>query len=510
MKKVILLREKFFLVCFGIILSLVIIELGLRLAGLAILYSDNLRNRKELSKQIDKDTVTILCLGPCFTVGIGVTPENAYPNQLERILKEHNPNKNFFVLNRGVRSKNLSFFVNNLEYLINKYQPKIVILNINDRVGFNDSNVIIALKDLISLSDKIKIYARRLPGELKIFRILKMIFSKDRIRNLAVTPIQYLTSFGRKSFYAMGIENAQENAKENPNKASNWFDLSNEYASHGLYDLAIESISKAIQLSPKEVSYYIALFWYYGFLGEYNLALNTRDKVFEIEPKKAEAIGQEITSYERSLKENWRNPQVFNLYSDLVQDYALLGEYKKAIVLMKKIIGMDPISVENYDILIFLESMLGADKNKINNKKLIDKTLYFHKSSGWGFSQDMKRLFTNKKSRINTVLLNEPEVFKRLLMYNLKRAVKITKKYRVRFLLENTGTYAEQQEIIKQVCKELYIPLADIYTSLKNQSNPELLFHDYLFARFNNEGYRFLAEEIYKALNKNGILEQVK
>jgi tetratricopeptide (TPR) repeat protein len=494
----------------GVFLSLAMIELSLRLAGAIILYGDNLRNKKEVSKKMDKNTVNILCLGPCYTVGVGVTPENAYPNQLERILNQRNNGKKFSVINRGVRSKNLSFFVNNLEYLIKKCQPGIIILNVNDRVDLNDQNLIPAIESPLNLIDRIKIFFQLQLNDLKISRLVKLLWepseqsaSQDDSRSKEEKDFALP---GKESYYAVRIKNAEEAVEQMPYKAANWYNLGEQYAKHGLFDLAVEKIKKAAELSPGKFEYYNKLFWYYGILGEYDLAIEAGNKSFEAEPGKKQEIYKNIQKNEEKIKEK---PWAHNLYSNLAGEYATIGEYEKAIEFMKKTISIDPVTVENYDKLIFLEK-LSKRGNSGHSKKEIDKNLYFTRGNSPVFMDEIKDFLALNKVTIDSKVADGQAIFKRLMQYDLKKSIAITNKHKILFLLENTGTQEEQQGIIRQVCHEMNIPLADVYASLKNYKNPELLFQDSLSARFNNKGYEFLAQEIYRALDKNGFLERVE
>ena len=142
------LIQKTGLVFCGIFFALLILEAGLRVAGGAMLFLDNLRNKPHGENVLQrKDTFIVLCLGPCFTTGVGVMPEESYPSRLEDILTRHYPSRHFLVINRGVRGKNLSFFVNNLEPLIKKYHPDVVVLNINYGITVDDENLLESISD---------------------------------------------------------------------------------------------------------------------------------------------------------------------------------------------------------------------------------------------------------------------------------------------------------------------------------------------------------------------------
>ena len=66
----------------GLVGGLVLVEAALQGLKLAVSLGDAQRTAYEASE----DGVRILCLGACYTVGLGTAPEQSYPAQLERRL----------------------------------------------------------------------------------------------------------------------------------------------------------------------------------------------------------------------------------------------------------------------------------------------------------------------------------------------------------------------------------------------------------------------------------------
>ena len=105
--------KRFLLIIIGIILSLILLECGLRLAGWTISSFQQYKNNKALR---NKSQYTIMCLGESTTQG-------QYPVQLQEILDMKYPNK-FSVIDCGISGTNLENILELLDNNINKYNHK--------------------------------------------------------------------------------------------------------------------------------------------------------------------------------------------------------------------------------------------------------------------------------------------------------------------------------------------------------------------------------------------------
>lgn len=89
-------KQKIALVGSGIILSLVILEIGLRMGGFVFFTLQESKNRLAIR---NKGACRIICLGESTTAMGG---KNSWPFQLERILNEKNIGIRFSVINKGM------------------------------------------------------------------------------------------------------------------------------------------------------------------------------------------------------------------------------------------------------------------------------------------------------------------------------------------------------------------------------------------------------------------------
>ena len=91
------LKQKLLLIVLGIFLTVILLEVGLRIAGGVVLYLQEKHNHMSFNP----NEYRILCLGESTTALGG---EDSYPSQLEEMLNSQNQQKRFTVINKGLIS----------------------------------------------------------------------------------------------------------------------------------------------------------------------------------------------------------------------------------------------------------------------------------------------------------------------------------------------------------------------------------------------------------------------
>jgi len=125
--------KKISLIIIGIILSLIILETGLQLAGFTLTAIKKYKNK--ITK--DPNTITILCLGESTTDG-------QWPPILQKILDKKSPDKKFNVIDEGIVGTNTKLIAKKIKQNLLKYNPDIIItmIGINDvGQGYNHSEI---------------------------------------------------------------------------------------------------------------------------------------------------------------------------------------------------------------------------------------------------------------------------------------------------------------------------------------------------------------------------------
>ena len=116
------------LVVFGLLVGIVLLEIGLRIAGLVFLSVQERRNQLSLH---EGHTYRVLCIGESTTALGG---EDSYPSQLERSLNARGKGGSFSVINRGIPAVTTDVIVGHLEESLARYRPDVVVamMGIND------------------------------------------------------------------------------------------------------------------------------------------------------------------------------------------------------------------------------------------------------------------------------------------------------------------------------------------------------------------------------------------
>ncbi len=133
--------KKISLIIIGVILSLILLEIGLQLAGFTLITIKKYRNKTAK----DPNIITVLCLGESTTDG-------QWPPILQKILNEKSKNKKFNVVDEGMSGINTKIIAEKISDILLKHNPDIVVLmmGINDN-GLEYENYGIKVLALISL-----------------------------------------------------------------------------------------------------------------------------------------------------------------------------------------------------------------------------------------------------------------------------------------------------------------------------------------------------------------------
>jgi lysophospholipase L1-like esterase len=129
----------------GIVLSLILLEMILRLSGVAYYWFYQPQPNRDLD--LDADAFRIMCVGESTTFGVG-TPDPAndgYPKQLENMLAARLPDRKFICFYDQAIGINSSEILLKLPVYIEKYRPHLVILmaGVNNWWNLNHSNALL-------------------------------------------------------------------------------------------------------------------------------------------------------------------------------------------------------------------------------------------------------------------------------------------------------------------------------------------------------------------------------
>jgi len=150
------------LVLFGLLASLLALEVGLRTAG-AVLRSAGRRD----AVQVESGDRVVLCVGDSHTYGAPLPREDAYPVQLQERLAQLAPDASWRVINRGIPGMNSAQVAALLEGWLRSDRPQVVVVwigannwwNREDPAGLHSGERRSAWRALLEASRLYRLYS---------------------------------------------------------------------------------------------------------------------------------------------------------------------------------------------------------------------------------------------------------------------------------------------------------------------------------------------------------------
>jgi tetratricopeptide (TPR) repeat protein len=358
--------QKISLVFLGLLLSLALLEVGMRLGGFILLSIQEYGNLQSLKH---KGAYRILCLGESTTQG-------EYPKPLEKILNQRNIGVRFSVIDRGRGAKTTSTLLEEIESNLAEYHPDMVVamMGINDR-GIRYYQDIPEPDTWLSRHCRVYRFGRILYGH-----ILTKIRHEDIYGLIGLGPGMKATSEGagtvaKKAGLANGIpidkvtksngrlSRAEKSLKKaiKPNSKNDDNNslvvLGTQYQNQGKFAQAEDSFKKAIELDPKNNDAYVELGFFYTNQVKLSRAEDSFKKALELNPKSDIAyVGlgwlyrdqgnfvQAEDSFKKALE---LNPENGYAYSGLGSLYYRPDDLPQAEEFYKKAVELDPENDRN-------------------------------------------------------------------------------------------------------------------------------------------------------------------
>lgn len=302
------LWQKLSLIFFGLILTIVILEIGLRIGGFIILSIQKHRNQESIKQ---KSTCRIMCIGESTT-------QNQYPVYLEEILNKRDIGIKFSVIDKGLSACNTSIIMGQLEKNLNEYYPDIVVA----MIGINDHGQHMLYKSIPNTR------IGKILKHLKSYQLLRLFYfhgiskvkniknrqpdfhnssgtstlSSDQRSEFSVSadPSIFIKK-GRKSFHLNRLSEAEEYFRQgimrDPSRGDIFFSLGQVLYYEGKFLEAEKCYKRAIELDPRNDNAFAGLGALYISLGhtEYNQKLENEaeaafKKSVEINPNNGWAL----------------------------------------------------------------------------------------------------------------------------------------------------------------------------------------------------------------------------
>ena len=242
------LAQKFLLAGFGITCFVIVLEIGLRLGGLAFFWAQKYRNTCSIRQ---KGAYRIMCLGESTTA-------NQYPAFLEEALNKRQTGMKFSVIDRGRPGTDTTAILESLEANLDEYHPDMVIT----MMGINDGGTHMPHE---AVSDPAFLHF------LKSFRVYKLA----RLCGLHISA---------------RLEDARRHAVESdPANSAAHINLGVVYRNLGRLAAAEAEYTKALRIAPGGEQAYVELAWVYWEQRRLKEAEAALTKALELVPSDAGA-----------------------------------------------------------------------------------------------------------------------------------------------------------------------------------------------------------------------------
>ncbi|MCA9403362.1 MAG: tetratricopeptide repeat protein [Candidatus Omnitrophica bacterium] len=347
-------RQKLLLLLFGVVVSLIVVELSLSTAGWLFYSLQDMRNGHALFKRPD---VRILCLGESTTA---MDDGHAYPRQLEGILNDMNLGMRFQVINKGVPGIYTTGILLRLSENLDKYNPDIVIT----MMGINDP-----LEDISEPGERIGRGAVLFLNSFKTGKLLLHLaqaYQRKSLQVLEGNPVFLSGNADSFEYLAMGENYLVQNnlaAAERMFEAAVNADPHNHEAYASLAGIYIERYDFAaaeklylqnLNLNPYNLEVLDDLAEIYYFMDRHEDSERLIQQALDLDPHYAPAYAH-LAKYNRLRGNLHRSEQILldalskvptflhdELYAELAQLYVSMNRTDQLEQVYRKAIAVSP------------------------------------------------------------------------------------------------------------------------------------------------------------------------
>jgi tetratricopeptide (TPR) repeat protein len=313
------LQKKIAVIICGLFFSIILLEIGIRLGGLILLYRQEYRNAQAIKQN---GVYRIMCLGESTTAG-------QYPGPLEDILNKRNVGIRFSVIDKGIVGINTVVILSQLQQNLDTYKPNMVIV----MAGNNDMGIKY-YKGIPEVNATVFRHWR-------IYRLMRLLYMRiiKKLKKQDIYGLALLKPENDNNYLKLGrlyqtqgkYPQAEELFKKaielSPKNDDAYSGLGHLYQTQGKYPQAEELFKKAIELNPGNNFAYIGLGWIYRVQGEYSKAEELFKKIISLYPENYRAYGAMSVLYEEMGE-----PELAKGYTGNAANGPRLGYYNPVTV----------------------------------------------------------------------------------------------------------------------------------------------------------------------------------
>ena len=437
-------------ICVGILGGLLLVEAGLQAVKIGVQVGD--RDRTRLQADEDGAQMRILCLGACYTIGLGTVPAASYPAQLEARLDAElgSMGGDVVVYNGGVRGKSIDYFAREIEPYLTEYQPDIIVLGVNHRTSLDPSP----------------------PFESR--RIDRLIL--PRMVALAVSPPPPPPAITLDPI-AQEIAALETEVRQSPQQGPLRKKLAQLYAGRGDHEAALDTLKDLTKDRPIPTGLAIKMFRYAAALGRFDEATGYLD-VVRADVAFVERMEEVQASRDAAHVAEGRNA-VLQGGLDRARIALVHQAWAAAERRLDEVVQRDPETAEAWFMLGYLDHLL---------------------------DRPARRPATAFLETDRAFLTPETQAFERALEAHLGRMVLASAQHDAAIVLHTLAATDDQIPVIQKVGAAHGVPVIDVQTALRAVDDPDALFHPTDHLRFSEAGNAWLAAQIHQGLEDAGLV----
>jgi tetratricopeptide (TPR) repeat protein len=482
--------RRFRAIFLGFVIGILVLEALLRVAGLAISLADD--HQRDTASDGSR---RVLCLGACYTIGLGSDPDESYPAQLQTQLEERYPDDPVAVINGGVRGKSVDYFSEQIEVILDETEPDVVVLNVNDRLRYKAEE----LSELKRAESSFWLSGLQWLGDYSVLaRVILLAVegpSEDTGMPEEWWEQRFSEPFGQDVLTSQ-LTKAQATVKSKPGDVKSLLKLAHAYERRSDHSRAVLIFDRVVELEPHKPEHYlrraearIMLRDFQGAWEDLSVLPTQHGSFHDFHWAKAnEALD------EKDAQSTW-----VHRFKRLSLYYATWGKTEKSQEFITEVQQRRPGTAWAHDFADFYTALMEAQESGgpvLNSLPTADAL--FERMVGGDVELGARYGLFEEDGVERSVDTDEAaQEFEMLLRHHLERIKRATDERDIRLIVENMSSRPEQQQVLEEICADLNIPLVPLQEGLAAHAERDQLLHESQSLRLSTQGNAFMAEEIF-------------
>ena len=436
----------------GVLAGLLLVEGGLQLVRLAATASDSARSAH--ARETQGGELRVLCLGACYTVGVGTPAEQSYPAHLERALEARGLDA--VVLNRGVRGRSIDYFAGRIDGLLDAHSPDVVVVGINRRMAPAEQGS--------------RVWAERFMLAKMVSLALSPAPASQSEGVLSLDEDTRLEETGADDYLTRKLASVRAQLESDPASSELWEELADLEAGRGDFEAAAEALLQSPGAEQLRPPVRMRLFRYAVGAGDYAQATEQLSAVRQV-PGFPEGFARRVGQRQAQYAADGRDVAVRSAI-DQARVSLVLGDPTKAGEHIDEALSRDPDSTDAHQLRLYLLHLAGEPLPAPSEATL-------------GRASEPA---------------SDPR-FAESLGHYLDQIQAAAGQRGARVVVHTLGATTEQLPMIHEVAQAREIPVVDILAAMAQEDSSDRLFHPTDHLRLSAEGNQWMAEQVLATLD---------